>query len=206
MRHSRLHRAARLLLAGLAALAVTACGTAVDDPSGSGPSGPAPQVNMSPVPDDADHNAADVVFAQETLRHLRQAVEIAGLARTRAQAADVKKLAAKAEKDRGDIVILLDRWLTEKRQPVPSAAPTAGQAGGRHGLATEAELATLAGVRGQPFDRLFLQMLIINNESATVLIKGQQWSGKSGPLMAIAHKLEDDHATELTAARRLLGR
>ena len=67
-------------------------------------------------------------------------------------------------------------------------------------------LNTLAGLRGQPFDRLFLQMLIVNNRSASVLINGQQWAGKAAPLMSIAHKLNTDHTAELEAARRLLGR
>jgi uncharacterized protein (DUF305 family) len=212
MRHSRPHRLAGALLAGLlaagllAAGALAGCGTADDPPAATGSPSPPPPARMSPVPADAAYNAADVVFAQETLQHLRQAVRMAGLAKTRAQAPAVKQLAAKADKDRGDVVILLEKWLAEQRQPAPSTPPTVGQAGGKNGLATEAELATLAGAKGRPFDRLFLQMLIINNESATVLLKGQQWSGKAPELMAIAHKLQDDHEAELPAARRLLGR
>jgi uncharacterized protein (DUF305 family) len=204
MRQSRPHRLAGLILAGLAAL-VPAAGCGTDD-GGPAPGTTPPPARMSPPPDDANYNAADVVFAQETLQHLAQAVEMAQLARSRAAGAEVKALAAKAETDRKDGVVLLNQWLIQSNQPVISASPTQGQAGGRSGLATADEIKELANLKGEPFDRLFLQMLIINNESAANLLNGQQWAGKNAPLMSIAHKLSNDGKAELAKARQLLGR
>jgi uncharacterized protein (DUF305 family) len=204
MRHCRPHRLAGLILAGLAVL-VPAAGCGGDGGPDPGTSAP-PPARMSPVPDDANYNAADVVFAQETLRHLAQAVEMAQLAGSRAAGAEVKALAAKAEADRKDVVVLLNQWLIQSNQPVITASPTQGQAGGRSGLATADEIKELANAKGEPFDRLFLQMLIINNEAAANLLTGQQWSGKNAPLMSIAHKLSEDGKVELAKARQLLGR
>jgi uncharacterized protein (DUF305 family) len=205
MRLSRPHRLAGLILAGLAALVPAAgCGP---DGGGSDPgTTTAPPARMSPVPDDASYNAADVVFAQETLRHLTQAVEMAQLARSRAAGAEVKALAAKAETDRKDVVAVLNQWLVQSKQPVISASPTAGQAGGRSGLASADEMKELANLSGEPFDRLFLQMLIINNESAANMLTGQQWAGKNPSLMSVAHELGEAGKAELVKARQLLGR
>lgn len=200
------------LLAGIAALVLTAgCGTATQDPPGSGaspaPTAPVPgQDRVSPVPPDANYNAADVVFAQEMLLHAKQAVEMAALAKTRAADAKVKQLATNAQQDREPVVTILAKWLADHRQPAPSAPITAGQRGGASGIADEQEMTTLAGVEGTPFDRLFLQMLIINNEAATNLLNGEQWSGKAPALISLAHDLAASHQAEQGKARQLLGR
>jgi uncharacterized protein (DUF305 family) len=213
MRPSRPHRGARplptrlfalvaALLAGLVALGAAACGT--DEPGPDASASP-PQAPNAPIPPDADYGGSDVVFAQETRRLLAQAMEMATLAETRATGAEVRTLAAKAKEDRAEVAFLLERWLTENKQPVPSAAPTEGQAKGK-GLATPDEMALLSSLKGEPFDRLFLQMLIVNDQAAATLLTAQQWSGRAAPLMNIAHHLSNLQKVELAQARRLLGR
>ncbi|HEU5108638.1 MAG TPA: DUF305 domain-containing protein [Micromonosporaceae bacterium] len=213
MRHSRPHRSARplptrlvgLLAALLAALFATltaACDSAPDEPDAT----PPPQVQHREIPSDATYNGPDVIFAQEARRLLAQAVEMATLAETRASAPAVKQLAAKAKKDREAAVDILEQWLIQAEQPVPSALPTEGQRSGRTGLASADEMKELEGVSGEPFDRLFLRMLIVNNQASVNVLNAQQWSGKTPPLMDIAHRLAEAQKVELTEARRLLGR
>jgi uncharacterized protein (DUF305 family) len=211
MRHSRPQRGAsplptRLfalvttLLAALIALTAAGCGT--DQPD-AGPSGQ-PDAPNAPIPPDADYGGSDVIFAQETRRLLAQAMEMATLAERRAVGTEVRTLAAKAKTDRADVTFLLQRWLEEAKQPVPSAAPTQGQDNGK-GLASPDEMTHLSQLKGEPFDRLFLQMLIKNDEAVTKLLTTQQWAGKAAPLMNIAHHLSNLHSAELLQARRLLG-
>ena len=119
---------------------------------------------------------------------------------------EVKKLAAQAKKDRQATAQALEQWLVQADQPVPSAAPTEGQRSGRAGLATTEEMELLAAQRGEPFDRLFLQMLIVNNQASANVLTAQQWGGKTPPLMDIAHRLAEAQKVELAQARRLLGR
>jgi len=211
MRHSRPHRGAgshptrffALVTALLAALiTLTAAGCDSGEPD-AGPS-PVQEAPNAPIPPDADYGGPDVIFAQETRRLLAQAMELATLAETRAVGAQVRALAAKAKKDRADVAFLLKRWLEQAKQPVPSATPTQGQENGK-GLASPDELAQLAQVTGEQFDRLFLQMLILNDQAVTNLLTTQQWAGKAAPLMNIAHHLTDLHNAEMIEARRLLG-
>jgi uncharacterized protein (DUF305 family) len=212
MRHSRPQRGAgplptRLftlvtaLLTGMLALTAAGCGT--DEPD-TGPSD-GPAAANAPIPSDASYGGADVVFAQETRRLLAQAMEMATLAETRAAGAEVKQLAAKAKKDRAEVAFLLERWLVQNKQPVPSAEPTAGQAAGK-GLATPKEMEYLSSITGEPFDRLFLQMLIVNDQAAATLLTAQQWSGRAAPLMNIAHHLSTLQKAEMLQARSILGR
>jgi uncharacterized protein (DUF305 family) len=189
------------LLAGLIALTAAGCGT---DDADTGPGGGETAPN-APIPSDADYGGADVIFAQEARRLVVQAVEMATLAETRAAGAEVKQLAAKAKKDRESVAFVLERWLVEHEQPVPSAAPTQGLAAGK-GLATAAEMALLEQATGEPFDRLFLRMLIMNDEAGAQLLTAQQWSGRAPPLMNVAHHLAETQKAELLEARSLLGR
>jgi uncharacterized protein (DUF305 family) len=189
-------------LAGLVALSAAACGT--DEPGPDASASP-PQAPNAPIPSDADYGGADVIFAQETRRLLAQAMEMATLAETRATAAEVRTLAAKAKKDRADVAFLLERWLVQNKQPVPSATPTEGQNNGR-GLASPDEMTYLSRLTGEPFDRLFLQMLITNDQAAATLLTAQQWSGRAAPLMNIAHHLSNLQKVEVAEAHRLLGR
>jgi uncharacterized protein (DUF305 family) len=211
MRHSRPQRGAgplpsRLfalvmaLLTGMLALTAAGCGT---DDQDAGPGGGEAAPN-APIPSDANYGGPDVIFAQETRRLLAQAMEMATLAETRAVGAEVRQLAAKAKKDRADVAFLLERWLVQNKQPVPSAAPTEGQTSGK-GLASPEEMARLAGQKGEPFDRLFLQMLIVNDQAVASLLTAQQWSGRAPPLMAIAHRLSDLQKVEVAKARSILG-
>jgi uncharacterized protein (DUF305 family) len=212
MRHSRPHRGARPLPARLfglatvflaALIALTAAGCDSGEPD-AGPS-PAQEAPNAPIPPDADYGGPDIIFAQETRRLLAQAMEMATLAETRAAGAEVKQLAAKAKEDRADVAFLLERWLVQNKQPVPSAAPTEGQTSGK-GLASPDEMAYLSRFKGEPFDRLFLRMLIMNDQAAANLLTTQQWAGKAAPLMNIAHHLSDLHKAEMLEARRILGR
>jgi uncharacterized protein (DUF305 family) len=154
---------------------------------------------MSPVPTDASYNSADVVFAQDLLVHLRQAVEMTRLAKQRATSPEVKALAVKAEKDREEGLILLPMWLDKNGQP---QAP--GQGGGA--AASTDALAALNKAEGAAFDRLFLESMLTNDEAAANLLTAQQWSGMSGPLLSLAHKVSADQQAEMTELRRLLNR
>lgn len=206
MRTTHPHRIAALLATAVSALLLTACGT---DSNGGTPDGtPAPPpgpARMSPVPSNANYNPADVVFAQDTLALLKQADEMSALAAERASGPKVKALAAKARKDREPALILLPRWLEENGQPAPPSAPPTG-GNGTVGLANAEDLAALDSARGEAFDRLYLQLMVEISEASANLYEAQQWSGMSGPLMNLAHKLSDDQKTEIVELRRLLGR
>jgi uncharacterized protein (DUF305 family) len=192
-----------LLAASIGTLVLAGCGggETPDTPDTAVTS--APPARISPVPSDASYNAADVVFAQEILINLTRATEMARMAKDRATRAEIKALAAKAEKDREPGLILLPRWFEEHHQPMPETSPRAGQGGG---TASAEDMAALANAQGADFDRLFLQTMIKNDEAAANLLTAQQWSGMHAPMMSLAHKLTDDQRVEISELRRLLGR
>jgi uncharacterized protein (DUF305 family) len=192
----RRRRVAALLAAACAAILVSGCGA--DDAPEAATASPPPS-RMSPVPSNASYNSADVVFAQDLLVYLRQSMDMTRLAKTRATNPEVKALAVKAEKDREAGLILLPMWLDKNHQP-----QTAGQGGGA-AVSTDA-IAALGKAEGAAFDKLFLETMLTNDEAAANLLTAQQWSGMSGPLMSLAHKVSADQQVEMAELRRLLNR
>ena len=68
-------------------------------------------------------NAADVAFAKGMIPHHRQAVEMAGLAATRASSSKVKALATKIKQAQDPEIKTLSGWLTAWGEQVPRRCP-----------------------------------------------------------------------------------
>lgn len=196
-------RLAALLTAAATVLTPTAGCDSGDEPATpGGPVSTAP-ARMSPVPSNANYNPADVVFAQDMLANLQQAMDLGKLAAKKAADPEVRKLAAKAQEDRKAGVLLLPMWLERNQQPLPATAPPTGPGDATRPIGAE-DLVALNAASGKAFDTLFLRLLIKIDEAATGLLAGQQWSGVNGPLMTLSNKLSADEQAEAAAARRLL--
>jgi uncharacterized protein (DUF305 family) len=71
---------------------------------------------------DAEHNAADVTFAQDMIPHHQQAVEMSQLAADRAESAEVLELAEEIEGAQAPEITLMTGWLQEWDEDVPGDA------------------------------------------------------------------------------------
>src|SRR3954462_15031585 len=79
-----------------AALTLAGCGSSGSSPT-TAPTTANPMPMMTTAPAAGNHNQADVMFAQMMIPHHEQAIEMAKLASTRANSADVKALAAQIQ-------------------------------------------------------------------------------------------------------------
>jgi len=107
----------------LAALALAACSSVdakADGPSVAG----------------SDHNTADVTFAQNMIAHHRQAIEMAGLAATRAASPQVKELAGRIEKAQGPEITTMTGWLDSWHEPTTAPSSESGMGGMHVGTAS----------------------------------------------------------------------
>ncbi|WP_242418631.1 DUF305 domain-containing protein, partial [Frankia sp. CpI1-P] len=98
-----MRRLTLLIAAALAAIVLTACGN--DGSNGSTSTGA------------ADHNAADVTFAQNMIPHHRQAIDMADLAETRASHPEVKTLARQIRAAQAPEIATMVGWLNAWKQP-----------------------------------------------------------------------------------------
>jgi uncharacterized protein (DUF305 family) len=132
---------------------------------------------------ESEWNDADVAFVTLMIDHHLQALEMADLATTRAQDADVVGLAERITAAQGPEIHALVGWLQGRDLAVPAAAAELDGTGPRtpggtddhagehdgstpHGMLSAAQLEALADATGAEFDRLFLEGMILHHQGA----------------------------------------
>ncbi|MFI7542206.1 DUF305 domain-containing protein [Actinoplanes sp. NPDC049599] len=205
LKHSVLPR--RVLLAGATATALLALAACGDDVPGSGMDhGSAVNPSATASAGAAAFNDADVMFAQMMVPHHREAVEMAGLAATRAADPEVKALAAKIEAAQQPEITTMTGWLGAWGQPMPGTSLPSMDHGAMPGDMAPADLEKLRAARGAAFDRQFLTMMIIHHEGAITMAQDQARDGASTDAKALAQKIAADQQAEIATMKTLLDR
>ncbi|MFI6818623.1 DUF305 domain-containing protein [Nonomuraea sp. NPDC050328] len=187
------------LAAGALAL-LTACGNAggTADPM-AGHQGMSPSASTKPS---AAVNDADVMFAQMMIPHHEQAVEMAGLAATRAADPEIKELAQKIKAAQDPEIETMKSWLAAWGKPAPS--------GGMHhempGIMSADDMKKLAAAKGAAFDRQFAELMIAHHEGAIEMARTEQAQGADPAAKELAKAVESAQQAEIAQMRKLLER
>lgn len=196
-------------VAGTAVLVLSACGSSDDDSSGhNAHGGSSRSATASASASQGRHNAADVTFAQEMIPHHRQAVEMAELAPSRAQSAEVKKLAEDIRKAQDPEISTMSGWLTSWGEEVP-AEETSDHSMSSHdmgGMMTAEDMEELRQASGAAFDTAFLEMMIEHHEGAVSMAETEQADGSYPPAKKMARQIISSQTAEINQMRELLGK
>lgn len=201
-------------VAAAAGLAMSACGD-----SGHAPS--AAPANVGAAAAGARHNAADVAFAEAMVIHHRQGVQAAGMAPTRAVAAQVKALASRILADDQSQIATLTDWLHGWSAAVPptDAANSLGDSAGGDGAAagsTGGPRPTVEGLmdaeaiielgdgHGPAWDKLFLQDMSGNQSGAVQLAQSELAQGGNPDARVLAQQIITTDRAEVDQMHQLL--
>jgi uncharacterized protein (DUF305 family) len=179
----------RLILPGLLAallLTVSACGSDTNE-----------------TKSDSGHNEADVLFAQEMIPHHEQAVEMAKLAATRAQGAEVKQLAADIEAAQGPEIETMTGWLKGWGEDSSMGGMGHGDME-MPGMMSTKDMNQLMGATGADFDQMFLTMMISHHQGAIQMAKDEQANGTDTNAIELAKKIESAQTAEITKMQGML--
>jgi uncharacterized protein (DUF305 family) len=208
----RIRGAAALAL--LAALTLAGCG---DDEgaTGSGDSG-------------ADHNDADVAFADDMIQHHAQALAMVDLTVGRELAPEVQALAEGIRAAQAPEIETMADWLTQWGEPVPATVRdhvNADDHGDEHGddhgddhggepgddtgmdmpgMMSDAQMDELAAAQDTDFEELFLELMIEHHEGAVDMAREEQESGRFPAAIALAEQIESSQEAEIAAMQGLL--
>jgi len=197
------------------ALVVVACLAATSAARGQAePRTPAEQAKMDGgvMP----YTAADVRFMQGMIGHHSQAVVMAGWAPTHGASESVKILAGRIDVAQRDEIAFMQRWLGDRKLPVPDAAAQMQHAMSMPGMAmgelmpgmlTPAQMAALDSARGPEFDRLFLTDMIQHHQGALSMVDqlfGTQGAGQELYIFRFASDVSADQFTEIDRMRTML--
>jgi uncharacterized protein (DUF305 family) len=189
-------RAIALVAVPALAFALAACGDS-DDKGGSKPSA-SPSMSMSAA--QASHNEQDVMFAQMMIPHHRQAVEMAGLAPSRASSAQVKTLAAGIEKAQAPEIAKMTGWLRAWGAP----AAMTGMHHDMPGIMSDKDMTSLKALKGAAFDKAFLRMMIEHHRGAVTMARAEDRSGQNADAKALAASIVRTQSAEIATMRDLL--
>ena len=183
---------------------------------------------MSAPAASADHNAADLSFAQQMIVHHQGAVEMADLAPSRAANQQVKDLAIKIKAAQAPEIEQMTGWLTlwgAAMSTSTSASTTSDDGmdhGGISGMGKEGEMSTgatgmampgmmsdaqmqeLNAATGADFDRLFLQLMIVHHEGAIEMSDTEIAQGSNLAALALAESIKTSQTAEIAEMQQLL--
>jgi uncharacterized protein (DUF305 family) len=140
----------------------------------------------------------------------------------------VRTLAERIINAQRDEIATMQRWLRDRRQPVPD--PSAGTAGmamdssmsmghehgagapGGHdmlmpGMLTQEQMAQLDRARGEEFDRLFLQFMIQHHRGAVTMVQrlfATDGAGQDETVFKFASDVNVDQTTEIQRMQKML--
>lgn len=173
----------------LVALVGAACGS--DDPS------------IDAGASAAEHNEADVDFAQGMVPHHEQAVEMSDLAAAKAVDPKVKDLAARIKQAQGPEIITMKGWLEDWGEEVPDEGGHGGME--MSGMMSADDMEKLERASGTNFDRVFLEMMIRHHEGAISMANIEAAKGAFPPAKDLAARIIGSQQTEIDEMKRLLG-
>jgi len=215
----------RATVAGFLALVVGAS-------SGAAQHAPAPADDAAVLRARADsarlpYTPADIRFMTLMIGHHAQALEMARLAPTHGASPAVQTLAARILNGQQDEIVTMQRWLRDRRQPVPDVADghaghamPAGDSHAAHGashgdhdaaampgMLTPAQMQELDAARGTEFDALFLRYMIQHHRGAVTMVKelfATYGAGQDETVFRFATDVNVDQMTEIQRMETML--
>ena len=208
-----------VLVAGILAGGVAACGASVQQSAQSGVQPAVPRTPAEQARADSGRmpfTPADVHFMQGMIHHHAQAVVMAGWAQTHGARPDVKTLAQRIDVAQRDEMAFMQRWLRERHQDAPDPLEhyemghdmAMSPAEMMPGMLTPEQMKALDAARGPEFDRLFLTDMIQHHRGAITVVDqlfSSPGAGQELYVFRFASDVNADQTTEIERMRLMLG-
>lgn len=161
------------------------------------------------------YTAADIQFMTGMIGHHAQAIVMAGWAPSHGAGPSVRVLCGRIINAQRDEIAAMQRWLRDRRQPVPEPNPrgmTMVMGGMQHvmlmpGMLTEEQMQQLDAARGAEFDRLFLRFMIQHHRGAVSMVRellGTYGAAQDETVFKFASDVNIDQTTEITRMEQML--
>jgi uncharacterized protein (DUF305 family) len=161
------------------------------------------------------YTAADIHFMTGMIGHHSQAIVMSRWAPTHGAGTSVRTLAERIINAQQDEILTMQRWLADRRQPVPEAGVMGMKMvmnGMEHdmlmpGMLTDPQMKQLDAARGPEFDRLFLTFMIQHHRGATSMVRdlfATEGAGQDETVFKFASDVNVDQTTEIARMEKML--
>ena len=203
---SALSVAAVITLAGCGSDAEPAT-PAVEPPASTQESSPSSTESSAEV--SAEHNDADVMFAQMMIPHHQQAVEMSEMMLTKNDvSSDVLDLATQIKDAQGPEIETMTSWLEAWDEPVEPEGGMEGHdmgsMGGMDGMMDEDQMADLESAEGDDAARMFLESMTEHHNGAVDMAQEEIDNGENPEAIALAETIVETQQAEIQEMEELL--
>ncbi|TXR52499.1 DUF305 domain-containing protein [Quadrisphaera setariae] len=152
----------------------------------------------------AEHNDADIMFAQQMIVHHQGAVEMAMLAGDRAQDPAVRDLASRIQAAQTPEIASMTGWLQAWGAPeTMEEGSMGGHDMGSMGM-SEQDMAALEGASGAEFDKLFLEQMTVHHQGAVDMAKTELADGSNPQAIELAGTIVTSQTAEIAEMDQML--
>ena len=155
---------------------------------------------------DTRYTASDAQFMRGMIPHHQQALEMSRLAPDRTNSPELLEIAGKIEAAQGDEIAFMEQWLTSRGESIDQSYAHTGHHTMK-GMATEAQMASLAAASGVEFDRQFLSLMIAHHEGAIDMVEAlmeEPGSAYDPTLFEFTTDVSNDQSKEIELMHGLL--
>ena len=204
-------RSLSLSALSLAAVVVLAgCGS--ETGPASDPPTPTPETGSTTQSDteaSAEHNDADVMFAQMMIPHHQQAVEMSELMLEKdGVSPEITELATQIKDAQAPEIETMTGWLEAWGEPVePEDAMEGHDMGsmeGMDGMMTEDQMAELEAAEGEEAARMFLESMTEHHNGAVDMAQEEIENGENAEAIALAGAIVETQQAEIQEMEELL--
>jgi uncharacterized protein (DUF305 family) len=162
------------------------------------------------------YTKADVEFMSHMIGHHAQALVMADWAPSHGASPSVQTLAGRIINGQQDEIATMQRWLRDRRQPVPEASATMKMKmkmnGHEHemlmpGMLTKEQMRQLDQARGPEFDRLFLTFMIQHHRGAVTMVNdllASRGAARDETVFKFSNDVSVDQSTEIARMEKML--
>lgn len=150
----------------------------------------------------ADHNDADVMFAQQMIAHHKQAIDLSELVADRTANTAIIDLARNIQAAQQPEINTFTQWLGEWGAPVDAQGHDA--AGHMPGMVDGAVVDRMTSLSGTAFDKLWLQSMIAHHQGAIAMSNAELTGGKYPAAKELAQQIIDNQQPEIDTMQGLL--
>jgi len=190
-------RVGALVAVAVFGVSVAACGADDDDGAAS---------SSTETIIAGDFNDADVEFARSMIPHHRQAVEMAVIALDGPVKAgvEVRDLASRIEQAQGPEIEQLTGWLDVWKQDTAEEPAGTGAMGEMGGMMTDEAMSSLSEMRGDSFDRRWMEMMIRHHRGAVRMAEAEVRDGLNPDAVELAGQIVAAQQAEIAEMRTFL--
>jgi uncharacterized protein (DUF305 family) len=191
-----------------ASFAAVACASASKSSVVISPTGRSPAQIAAADSGRPPFTKADVDFVSGMIGHHAQAVLMAGWAPSHGASPSVQGLCERIVVAQRDEIKFMQRWLRERKQPVPDGDTSHMMMAGMDmklmpGMLTPEQLIELDKARGTDFDRLFLRYMIQHHNGAITMVETLFAAPGAGQDEDIFKFASDVHVDQITEVNRM---